>query len=151
MKEVAEMQIGMKYAESLFLIVCGALSTVFLVVSFDYSDMARAVPNICAVFVLLCVLFRLTQIWRRSGAEKVVLKVHKRAGPFIAMLAGYTAGVSLLGLMLASALFIPICMYWMGHRRLTLIAIITAGYLVLVYLVFVVGFRMPLPDSLLGL
>lgn len=144
------MEIRVKYAETLFLFLGGIISIVFLVVSRGYSDIARAVPNICAVFVLLCSGFRLAQIWWKNSLRSSVLKVQKRLLPFILILAGYTAGVFLIGFMLASAIFIPICMYWMGQRKIALVSFITAGYLLIVYLVFVTGFRMPLPDSIVG-
>ncbi len=144
------MEIRMKYAESLFLVVIGAVSGLFLVLSREYSAMARSVPNICAVFILLAIGFRLWQIWLRDSLRGAVLKIHQRSVPFIAMLACYTAGVFLIGFILSSLVFVPVCMYWMGQRKLFRIAVIAAVYVATVYLVFVVGFRMPLPDSLVG-
>jgi len=144
------MEIRLKYAESLFLAVIGAVSVLFLVLSREYSAMARSVPNICAVFTLLAIAFRLWQIWIRDSLRGAVLKIHQRSLPFILMLACYTAGVFLIGFMLSSLVFVPVCMYWTGQRNITRIAVTTAVYVATVYLVFVVGFRMPLPDSLIG-
>lgn len=144
------MEIRLKYAESLFLVVIGAVSVLFLVLSREYSAMARSVPNICAVFTLLAIAFRLCRIWIRDSLQGAVLRIHQRSMPFILMLAGYTAGVFLIGFMLSSLVFVPVCMYWMGQRKLSRIAVITAIYVAAVYVVFVVGFRMPLPDSLIG-
>lgn len=144
------MEIRMKYAESVFLLFFGAVSILFLVLSSAYNEIAKAVPRICSVFVLCCAAFRLLQIWRGDSLKSKVLKVQKRALVFVFLLVGYTVGVYLAGLMLASALFIPLCMYWMGHRKLWLVFLITSGYLLFVYFVFIVGFRMPLPDSLIG-
>lgn len=144
------MEIRMKYAESGFLLFCGAVSILFLIVSSAYNEIARAVPRICSVFVLCCAAFRLLQIWWGESVKSTVLKVQKKAVVFVFLLAGYTAGVYLVGLLPASALFIPLCMYWMGHRKVWQVLLITSGYLLFVYLVFIVGFRMPLPDSLMG-
>jgi hypothetical protein len=144
------MEIRLKYAESLFLVVIGAVSVLFLVLSREYSAMARSVPNICAVFALLTIGFRLWQIWIRDSLRGSVLRIHQRSVPFVLMLAGYTAGVFIIGFILSSLIFVPVCMYWMGQRKITRIAAITAIYVAAVYLVFVVGFRMPLPDSLIG-
>lgn len=144
------MEIRLKYAESLFLAVIGAVSVLFLVLSREYSAMARSVPNICAVFTLLAIAFRLWQIWIRDSLRGAVLKIHQRSLSFILMLACYTAGVFLIGFMLSSLVFVPVCMYWTGQRNITRIAVTTAVYVATVYLVFVVGFRMPLPDSLIG-
>ena len=144
------MELRLKYAESLFLLVIGAVSVLFLVLSREYSAMARSVPNICAVFALLTIAFRLWQIWIRDSLRGAVLRIHQRSVPFILLLAGYTAGVFLIGFMLSSLVFVPVCMYWMGQRQIFRIAVITVAYVALIYLVFVVGFRMPLPDSLVG-
>lgn len=118
--------------------------------SADFTEIARAVPNISIAFLLICSFVRLGQIWLKGSLKETVLKVHKRTIPFILILLAYTAGIFLIGLMISSAIFVPLCMYWMGHRKLKLIAVISLTYLLLVYLVFVVGFRMPLPNSFIG-
>ena len=144
------MEIRMKYAETLFLLLVCLVSGVFLVISAGYSDMARAVPNICSVFVILCIIFRLGQIWLGNSSGTSALKIHKRALPFVLMLTVYTAGVFVTGFIIASAIFVPICMHWMGQRKLSVVVSVTAAYILLVCLVFVTGVRMPLPESIVG-
>ncbi len=144
------MNVTMKYAETFFLFLWGGISVLFLVKAAGFTEIARAVPNIAIVFLLGCIVFRLGQLWLKGSAKEAVLKIHRRTLPFILILSGYTAGIFLVGLMISSAIFVPLCMIWMGHRKLKLILLISFSYLLLVYLVFVVGFRMPLPDSLIG-
>jgi len=144
------MEIRMKYAETFFLLAVGTVSILFLVLSQEYSDIARSVPNICAFFVLLSIVFRLWQIWLKDSLYGNVLKIHKRSVPFILLMTGYTAGVFLIGFVLSSIIFVPLCMFWMGQKRVGRVLIITTIYVALLYLVFVVGFRMPLPESMIG-
>lgn len=144
------MEIRMKYAETFFLLAVGTVSILFLVLSQEYSDIARSVPNICAFFVLLSIVFRLWQIWLKDSLYGDVLKIHKRSVPFILLMTGYTAGVFLIGFVLSSIIFVPLCMFWMGQKRVGRVLIITTIYVALLYLVFVVGFRMPLPESMIG-
>lgn len=144
------MEIRAKYAETFFLFFCCTISVLFLMKSADFTEIARAVPNISIAFLLTCSFVRLGQIWLKGSLKETVLKVHKRTIPFILILLAYTAGIFLIGLMISSAFFVPLCMYWMGHRKLKLIAVISFTYLLLVYLVFVIGFRMPLPNSFIG-
>jgi hypothetical protein len=62
----------------------------------------------------------------------------------------YISLVEPLGYLLATSVFIPVLAVALGMRRPQLLAVTTIGFVVVVYLIFVIVFDRPLPLGILS-
>lgn len=107
-------------------------------------------PMILAVLmIILAVLLLVQSLMDCSGTE----------GPFhmgpglkrvligIGILLVFCVLLKFLGFMIASAFMIPAVMRLMGEKRVWMLAAITAGVLLCVYVIFAVALHLPLPQG----
>lgn len=73
----------------------------------------------------------------------------KRVCVGIAILAVFCALLYFVGFMIASAFMVPAVMLLMGEKRLPVLAGLTVGVLVAVYIIFSVALKLPLPQGIL--
>lgn len=109
-------------------------------------------PKILSVvMIFLGVLLLIQSLGDHSGAESPFHNAAelKRVGLGIVILAVFCLLLYLVGFMIASAFMIPAVMLLMGEKRIPMLAGLTVGVLVAVYVIFVLALKLPLPQGIL--
>ena len=143
------MTIRFKILENCFLLAVTAVTVLFLYLSTGYGRIARLLPIIVCSITLVLLTIRLAQV-NFATQDTGEISVRNRIFFLGILTTLLLALIPVTGLMLGSALFLPACMMSFGYRKPVPMAVITAGYIVCIYLLFVQMFNMPLPESLLG-
>lgn len=117
-----------------------------------YPPQSSQFPRFLMALQLLFSIALLVRAWRRRGAG-----ARGTAGPvslgvplqvFVAT-AAYVIAIEQLGYFVASALFLFGAMYWFGRHRLIVMIGVTAGFLAVMYALFILFIGVRLPEGLL--
>jgi hypothetical protein len=110
---------------------------------------ARLFPRLILGLMGVLSAIMLVQSLRRPSAGSFFVDF----GNFVitVLIAGvYISLVEPLGYLLATSVFIPVLAVALGMRRPQLLAVTTIGFVVVVYLIFVIVFDRPLPLGILS-
>lgn len=111
---------------------------------------AQMFPRMILIIMGILALLLAARSWRLDPARRADAII-SAPGPFVLFVLGsvaYVASVSTLGFFTASAVYMPAIAFLLGLRRHVLNLAVTAVFLTLTYLVFVVLFSRPLPREI---
>ena len=109
-------------------------------------------PKVLACMMgFLSILLLIQSLGDKSGREAPFKPGPelKRVCIGIVILAVFCALLYFVGFMIASAFMIPAVMLLMGEKRIPILAGLTVGVLVAVYIIFSVALKLPLPQGIL--
>ena len=105
-------------------------------------------PRVLAVLLFLLSALLMVQALMGHSSKEEPFDIHsegfKRVLKGIGIILVFCVLLKFLGFMLASAFMIPAIMYLMGEKRIKVLAGLTVGVLVAVYLIFSVALSLPL-------
>ena len=124
----------------------------FVYAQLTFPSRVRAYP--CFVTGLMCLLgvilvarsFRKTYREKDFGPYVVSLR---RFFLCILMTALYFYTSTIIGFLLATAIFLPVMAWFAGYRQIKPLTLASLGYVVAIYLVFDLGFNRPLPEGII--
>lgn len=114
-----------------------------------YPPQSSQFPRALMALQLLFSIVLLVRAWRREGGgapRTAPLGVPLQV--FVAT-AAYVIAIEQLGYFVASTLFLCGTMYWFGRHRLAVMLGVTAGFLAVIYALFILFIGVRLPAGLL--
>lgn len=107
--------------ELLFILFIAVVMVAALVLAADYPFIARLMPQVVAVSALVLLVIELVNTWRRRKAAREQVPVWGaklvRTAPYFAWLFALYAGIALIGMLLAAALFTFVFSWKVGGMR----------------------------------
>lgn len=133
-----------------------AWSGIFFAASFSIEDSAsKLFPRVmCGLSALLATLFLISCLRGtdvKEGDEPISFAGAGRAALMGVILGGYILANYLTGFYISTVLFLPVGMYYLGQRNWKLIAAITIGLPLIIYLFFDLLLGMMMPTGVLFL
>lgn len=131
-------------------LVFGGLAVAAYVLAGRYPAAAAVFPRVVAVIMFLAsVLLFVRTILRPVRVEDSEGGMELSVAVTIMLTFVYVFSIQFLGFFIASALFVPLVTWLLGYRRPILIAVVTAVFIGLLYLIFIRLVRTPLPGGTL--
>ena len=96
---------------------------------------------------ILCVISLINA--KKPGGKEVAVREFKNPLIMYALILVYVFLMNTIGFFVASAIFMPAVMFYMGYRKPIPMVCVTFGMLAFVWLLFVVELKVSLPDGLL--
>lgn len=137
-------------------LVCLAGGLAFFLLSAPLPEQSQTFPRAAALLVIIPSVLLIIRALRGRQAEAPATRrtgftaEDRRVGAVIVASIVYAASLKFLGFFVASAIFIPACAWFLGMRRPVPLVLTTAGFLVVMYWLFRIALRVPLPASPLG-
>ncbi|NLD06121.1 MAG: tripartite tricarboxylate transporter TctB family protein [Synergistaceae bacterium] len=145
--------------ELFFAISITVISLLLLITSFTYPLKSSQFPRfLCGIMLLLSILILLRALRSRAGVQKST-NTEENSGSSIGKLKvpaiifsltiAYVAGIMYIGYFVSSVIFLIGTMTIFGKQRFLTKTIATAGFLIVVYALFVSFLGLRLPQGLL--
>ena len=124
---------------------------IFLVSSFTIKDSgSRSFPQVVCVLAIILATGFLISSMRGHQNDKMDFSGTGRAMIMAAILLVYMIGCSFLGFYVATLIYLPVAMIYLGQRNKIVIVAISIGLPVFVYLVFQKVLTMQIPLGIFG-
>lgn len=145
--------------ELFFALAITIISSLLLITSFTYPPKSSQFPRfLCGLMLLLSILILLRALRSRAKAEESTEK-EGRAGSFLDKIKvpvmiflvtiAYVVGIMYIGYFVSSVIFLIGTMSIFGKEKFLTKIIMTAGFLIVVYALFVSFLGLRLPQGLL--
>lgn len=136
------------------LISCGLIyagSILFLVGCFDIdSGVTRIFPLcVCILSLVLATIYLILILLGKVPDDNISLSGSKRALEMGVLVALYVAAIYLSGYYIATLLYMPVAMIFLGQRNWKLILSVVLCYALIIYLFFGKLLEMQMPEGIL--
>lgn len=124
---------------------------IFLISSFSIKDSgSRSFPQVVCVLAIILATGFLISSMRGHQNEKMDFSGTGRAMIMAAILLVYMIGCNFLGFYVATVIYLPVAMIYLGQRNKIVIVSLSIGLPVFVYLVFQKVLTMQIPLGIFG-
>ncbi len=143
-----------KIFDYIILVFCVVLAVLLHRSTASYPEICQNSTASYVRFLALCLaILSMVQIginYKKNDNSSVeIYKDKKRFFTLVILLVVYALLISYFGFMLSTALFLPLTMVLMGHRRKITIILSSAGLILFIQVLFVSVLQVPLPDGII--
>ena len=133
-------------------LICAAFGVFLWTYTAKLKDVSQQFSRfVLALFILMSVVLIVTSLInaKKPGGKEVKIGEFKNPMIMYLIIIGYVALMVTLGFFVASAIFMPAAMFYLGYRKPIPMICVTAGMLGFVWLLFVYSLKVRLPSGLL--
>jgi len=143
-----------KKVDYIILIFCTVIAVLLYRSTAFYPKVSQNSTANYVRFLALCMgILSLLQIYySRKKNDNDMAEFYsnkKRFFSLIVLLIAYISIIAFLGFMLSTAIFLPVTMYFMGHRKKRIILASSLGLLLFLQVLFVTILQVPLPRGMI--
>jgi len=141
----------MKFAERLLLYIYIIFCFIYFTQTFSFSPDWRGYPQVLlAILFILCVFFLLIDVFYPKSNEHYESNIIFSRVIFVAVLTLiYILMLNIVGFYLATVVFSPILMYFLGIKDIRLLIRINIFFIIVLYIGFSIFLGVPTPQGIL--
>ncbi len=130
-----------------------AISLFFLVGSFSMKQDAGLFPRLIAIILMIINTLYAINIMRGKAAikKKTDEVVPQKMTYILAISLGYVLLLRFLGYVIATTIFLPTSMYFLGVKRPKVLLMVTVLTVLVIYISFGLLLKVPMPKSFIGI
>jgi putative tricarboxylic transport membrane protein len=143
-----------KTVDYIILVFCAVIAVLLYRSTAFYPKVSQnSTANYVRFLALSMGILSILQIYfssRKNDSGKAEFYTNrKKFFSLVALLIVYISIIAFLGFMLSTAIFLPVTMYFMGHRKKRVILVSSIGLLLFLQVLFVTILHVPLPRGMI--